>query len=152
MNVVKRALVVSLIGISSIAGYEGLKTKAYLDPVGIPTICYGYTKNVFLGMQKTQSECVYLLQEEVDLYTKYLLTYYPVGPLSQGELDAYVSFMYNVGPTAFKGSTLLKKLKLGDRIGACNELFRWVYAKGKKLPGLVARRAAENKVCLSGIK
>ena len=74
------------------------------------------------------------------------------GPLTQGELDAYTSFAYNVGLGAFQTSTLLRKLKAGDRVGACNELRRWVYAKGRVLPGLVARRAAEEKMCLSGLK
>lgn len=146
----KRAIAVSAIGIASIAGYEGLKTVAYLDPVGIPTICYGYTKDVFLGMTKTVSECQFLLKEEIEATTQHILSVYK-GPLSQGELDAYVSFAYNVGTGNFDNSTLLKKLKAGDRIGACHQLKRWVYAKGKKLKGLVARRAAEMKVCLSGL-
>lgn len=147
---VKRAIAVSTIGIASIAGYEGLRTVAYKDPVGIPTICYGYTHNVFMGMQKTEKECVILLEEEVQRFTDGVLKAYK-GPISQGELDAYVSFAYNVGLGAFEKSTLLRKLKAGDRRGACDELLRWVYAKGKKLPGLEARRKAENKTCHSGI-
>jgi lysozyme len=151
VNVVKRAVAVSAIGIAAIAGYEGLRTTAYLDPVGIPTICYGYTENVFLGMKKTKSECVVMLQEEVDRFTKDVLRISQV-PLSQGELDAYVSFAYNVGSGNFQRSTLLQKLRAGDREGACKQLTRWVYAKGKQLPGLVARRAAEMKVCLEGVR
>lgn len=149
-NLIKRAVAVSIAGITAIAGYEGISLIAYKDPVGIPTICYGYTHNVFMGMTKTKEECVYLLQEEIDRFTKGVLALYS-GPISQGELDAYVSFAYNVGLGAFQTSTLLKKLRAGDRIGACNELTRWVYAKGKKLPGLVARRDAERKTCLSGL-
>ena len=141
MNIVKRAVAVSAIGIASIIGYEGVSTIAYPDAVGVPTICYGYTENVFLGMSKTKQECVYLLKKEIDKRTKYILDNYS-GPITQGELDAYVSFSYNVGIGAFSRSTLFKKLKSGDHIGACNELLKWVYAKGKKLPGLVARREA----------
>ena len=148
---IKRAVQVSAIGIASIAGYEGLSTVAYKDPVGIPTICYGYTENVFMGMKRTKEECVYILQTEVDKFTEGFLKRY-TGPLSQGELDAYVSFVYNVGLGALDRSTLLKKLKSGDRVGACNELKKWVYAGGKKLNGLVARRNAENKMCLQGLK
>lgn len=148
---IKRAVQVSAIGIASIAGYEGLSTVAYKDPVGIPTICYGYTENVFMGMKRTKTECQYMLKAEVDKFTKGVLATYK-GPLSQGELDAYVSFTYNVGLGAFERSTLLKKLKSGDRAGACNELTKWVYAGGRKLNGLVARRNAEKKMCLQGLK
>lgn len=147
MNLIKKATVVSAIGIASIAGYEGLRTQAYLDPVGIPTICYGYTENVVLGMTKTVSECVFMLEEEIKKYTKQVLKYTKV-PLTQGELDAYVSFTYNLGVGAYQRSTLLKKLNAGDRVGACNELLRWVYAGNKILPGLVARRKAERVSCL----
>lgn len=150
MNLLQRVVSVSAIGIASIMGYEGVSLVAYPDPVGIPTICYGYTENVFSGMTKTKKECVYLLQTEIDKFTEGILKLYS-GPLTQGELDAYVSFAYNVGLGAFERSTLLAKLRSGDRIGACNELKRWVYAKGQKLPGLVARRGAENKTCLSGL-
>lgn len=151
MNLVKKAIAVSAIGIASIAGYEGLRTVAYKDVVGVPTICYGYTQGVFLGMTKTKTECVYLLEEEIKRFTKGVLAAYN-GPLTQGELDAYVSFSYNLGLGAFQKSTLLRKLKAGDRVGACKELKRWVYAGGKVWPGLVARRAAEEKACLSGLK
>lgn len=150
MGIVKKAVAVSAIGIASIAGYEGLRTKAYLDPVGIPTICYGYTQNVFLGMTKTKEECVVLLQEEVNNFTQAVLRHSKVD-LSQGELDAYVSFTYNVGEGAFARSTLLKKLNSGDRLGACKELLKWVYAGKKVLPGLVARRKAESKTCENGV-
>src|SRR5690554_6783343 len=110
MNLIKRAIAVSVIGIASIAGYEGVSTVAYPDPVGIPTICYGYTTDVFLGMTKSKEECVYLLHEEIDRFTEGVLKVYK-GPITQGELDAYVSFAYNVGLGAFESSTLLKKLK-----------------------------------------
>lgn len=151
MNIaIKRAIAVSTIGIASIAGYEGLRTAAYLDPVGIPTICYGYTTDVFLGLTKTKEECIYMLEEEVDKFSKGVLKAVKV-PLTQGELDAYTSLAYNIGLGAFQSSTLLRLLNNGERVKACNQLNRWVYAGGKKLPGLVARRQAETKTCLSGL-
>jgi lysozyme len=64
---------------------------------------------------------------------------------------AYTSFTYNVGVGAFEKSTLLRKLNGGDRVAACNELPRWVYARGVKLPGLVNRRREEQALCLSGL-
>lgn len=145
------ATVISAAGLSLIAGAEGLRNFAYKDPVGIPTICYGHTGNVKMDDWKSDKECLLLLKQDAKTHCDDVLRYTKV-PLSQGELDAYCSFTYNVGAANFKSSTLLKKLNAGDRIGACNELGRWVYAGGKVLRGLQIRRAEETKVCLSGVQ
>jgi lysozyme len=138
------------IALSAVAGFEGLRTTAYNDPVGIPTICFGYTHDVELGDRATPEQCQQLLTDEVVKYA-HDVSNLSVVPLSHEEKAAYTSFAYNVGTGAFERSTLLKKLNAGDRRGACNELPRWVYAKGIKLPGLVKRRAAERELCLSGL-
>lgn len=57
------------------------------------------------------------------------------------------SFAFNVGMTAFSRSILLKKLNVGDRAGACEEIKRWVYTGGKVWRGLVSRREAESALC-----
>lgn len=138
-------------GLLFIAGFESLRTEAYLDPVGIPTICYGSTKNVGLGLTKTKEECWELLEKEAREFSDGVVESLPyLVVVSQDELDAYTSFAYNVGLGAWNTSTLLKKLKRGDREGACNELPRWVYADGKRLNGLVRRRADEQTMCLRG--
>ncbi len=64
-------------------------------------------------------------------------------PLTQGQWDALSSFVYNLGPGALEKSTLLRLLNAGDYSGAAAQFDRWVYASGKKLSGLVKRRAAE---------
>jgi lysozyme len=138
------------IALTAVAGFEGLRTTAYIDPVGIPTICFGHTAGVEIGDQKTVAECEALLTDEVVDFGLQVSNRAKV-PLSHPEQAAYTSFAYNVGIGAFEQSTLLRKLNAGDRVGACNELSRWVYAKGIKLPGLVKRRAAERELCLSGL-
>ncbi|RIQ11209.1 lysozyme, partial [Bordetella avium] len=65
---------------------------------------------------------------------------------------ALASFVYNVGPGAYGGSTLTRKLRAGDLAGACRELPRWVYAGGNKLRGLERRRDAEMRICLSDLQ
>jgi len=70
-------------------------------------------------------------------------------PMTQGEYDAFVKFTFNVGNRAFCNSTLVRKFNAGDNVGACNELSKWVYVKGVKVNGLVNRREAEKKLCLS---
>lgn len=136
--------------LSAIAGFEGLRTAAYLDPVGIPTICFGHTASVQIGDVKTVRQCEELLTDEVITFGLDVANM-TTTPLSHEEMAAYTSFAYNVGTGAFSSSTLLRKLNAGDRVGACNELTRWVYAKGIKLPGLVKRRAEERELCLSGL-
>jgi lysozyme len=131
------------------AQHEGLRLAAYLDPVGVPTICYGDTEGVHLGQKKTKEECDTLFEARLGFFAYGVDAL--VGPEMKPETHAALtSFAYNVGLGAFTGSTLLKKLNAGDLPGACNELPRWTYAKGKQLPGLVKRREAERKLCLSG--
>ncbi|WP_338576288.1 lysozyme [Pseudomonas canadensis] len=151
----QRILAVSLAGATGMAGvlvsnFEGRSLVAYLDPVGIPTICEGVTRGVRLGQTKTPAQCDALLQQE--------LTIAMVGvdrnvtsPQPETRRAALASFVYNVGEPQFKASTLLRKLNAGDVRGACAELSRWVYAKGQKLQGLVNRRAAERELCEMGL-
>lgn len=126
--------------------YEGDELQAYLDPVDIPTICYGHTEGVKLGQTKTQEQCEALLKGElgnVIAQIDLLVT----APLPATRLAALGSFAYNVGLGNFKKSTLLRRLNAGEGAAACSELDRWVYAGGKKLPGLVSRRTTERWVC-----
>jgi lysozyme len=68
-------------------------------------------------------------------------------PLHQYEYDAYVSLTYNIGPRAFCGSTLVKRLNQSDYSGACLEILKWDKFKGKPLPGLTKRRQEEYLKC-----
>lgn len=147
----KRLLVGSVLALSIpvIKFYEGYHPKAYIDPVGILTACYGHTGDV---VRKTynQTECEKLLTDDV-LKALEGVNRNVLIEITKEERAAYTSFVFNVGEGAFRKSTMLKKLNSGDRIGACNELSKWVYAGGKKLNGLVKRREAERKLCLTRI-
>tara|TARA_R110000765_G_scaffold244631_2_gene346850 strand:+ start:1718 stop:2179 length:462 start_codon:yes stop_codon:yes gene_type:complete len=134
---------------SLVAYFEGYRATAYLDPVGIPTICYGHTATAKMGQTKTQEECDELLRGDLGSAVNAVNAELPDAP--EMTKAAFASFAYNVGNGAFRRSTLLRKAKAGDLVGACNELPRWVYAKGKKLAGLVNRREAERELCLEGI-
>lgn len=151
MNIRTRALAGALaVGIPLVGAYEGRNLFAYLDPVGIPTICDGITRGVQLGQSKTPAECDALLTAElgqaITLVDQLVVTSQP-----DTRRAALGSFVYNVGGTKFASSTLLRKLNAGDVPGACAELSRWVYAKGRKLGGLVRRRAAERELCEVGL-
>ena len=130
--------------------YEGYEPNAYRDPVSIPTICYGHTGTARMGQTLSQADCTELLQADLGH------AFSAVDRRAQVELPpptraALASFVYNVGEGNFARSTLLRKLNAGDLHGACYELSRWVYAGGRKLNGLVKRRATERELCLSGL-
>ena len=129
-------------GIEAIKQYEGTRTVAYLDAVGVPTICTGSTRKVFIGQTATLAQCEERLVQDATYAGKGVAHGVKV-KLTQGQYDALVSFVFNLGETQFYKSTLLRKMNAGDCFGAAAEFNRWVYAKGKRLKGLVKRRAAE---------
>jgi lysozyme len=145
--VAARGLVAAL---ALVGGFEGLRTVAYLDPVGIPTICFGEIENVRMGQKASIAECEDKLATRILEYDDAVVGCLGETP-QRGPRVAFVSFAYNVGTGAFCGSTLARKYKAGDLEGACAELDRWVYAKGVKWPGLVKRRAQERRICESAL-
>lgn len=135
------------IAVAAVAGFEGLRTAAYLDPVSVPTICFGETKGVKMGDRATVDECKTMLADSLMEANEAVerCTHTPMSPNRQAAL---VSFTYNVGGHAYCTSTLVKRINAEDP-QACEELKRWVYAKGIKLPGLVKRRDQEERLCES---
>ena len=131
--------------------WEGFRSEAYLDPVGIPTIGYGtirYPDGRKVGLGDTISEQVaeaFLLQDCEKFaqgVTDALST-----AINQNQFDALVSFTYNLGIGAFETSTLRRKINARKFDEAAEEFDRWVYATvngvKKKLEGLVNRRRDE---------
>lgn len=129
-------------GLSLIKKYEGCELKAYQDSVGVWTIGYGHTKGVQEGDMITKDDAEYMLQEEMIEYEGYINDMVEV-PLQQCQFDALVSWVYNLGPTNLKNSTLLKILNEGDYDGTPYQIKRWNKAGGQVLEGLVRRREAE---------
>lgn len=136
--------------VGCVAGFEGLRQVAYLDPVGIPTVCFGETEGVRLGDQYSAEDCRRMLGERVLEFGAAVDRCVTV-PLPPSRKAALTSFAYNAGADAFCRSTLVRKLNAGDTVGACNELSRWVKAGGITLPGLVKRREQERKLCMEGV-
>jgi len=123
--------------------FEGLMTKPYLDPIGIPTVCYGDTHAVMRTY--TPAECKSMLLASMAEHGAQIAPCLS-DALPDHQKAAALSFAYNVGSGAFCGSTFVRKLNAHDP-SACAELSRWVMAGGKQLPGLVRRRAAERALC-----
>jgi lysozyme len=129
------------------AQFEGKSNTAYLDMVEVPTICYGTTRRVRLSDVRTDTECLAFLRTEVDRIDA-LLSKEVSTPLQDNERAAILSWIYNVGDGNFLHSTLLHELKAGNVPAACNQLPKWVYARGNRIPGLIKRRAQERLLCL----
>jgi lysozyme len=149
---VAASLVLSAAGATALVSYEGQVNAVYLDPVGIPTACVGHTATVThadVGKALSDDVCRQLLASDTRAAAETVRHGVQV-QLTQAQFDALVSFVFNVGPTNFNSSTLLRKLNAGDCYGAGREFARWVYAKGKKLKGLVTRRAAERQMFETG--
>lgn len=136
-------------GIALIQGYEGLRLSAYRDSVGVLTIGYGHTgADVKQGMTITRDEAERLLRDDLHDAESAVEKAVRV-PMTQGQFDALVSFVFNLGAGRLQTSTLLRKLNDRNYIGAADEFPRWNKAGGKVLAGLTARRGAERALFLS---
>lgn len=136
-------------GVALVQQHEGLRLAAYLDPVNIPTVCYGSTAGVRLGQVYTEAQCKEILKKDLrtaEAAVKRLVTV----PITQGQYDALVSFTFNVGSGNLASSTLLRYTNSGMCYEAARQFDRWVYAKGQRLPGLVKRRHDERGLFEAG--
>lgn len=135
--------------VEHIKEFEDLRLEAYLPtPNDVWTIGYGHTKDVKKGDSISEAEAESLLYEDLQWAEAAVNRLVTVG-INQNQFDALVSFVFNIGESQFKNSTLLRKLNAGDYEGAANEFPRWNKQKGKVLRGLVRRRASEMELFLS---
>ena len=130
--------------------HECLSLKAYRCPSGVLTIGYGHIKNVKTGDVINKDLADRLFVEDVEDVERLLDAERYSSMLSQGQYDALVSFIFNLGWSKFRSSTLRKKLLVNvDDFSIPNEFRRWVYGTDPKsgvkikLPGLVKRREWE---------
>lgn len=138
-------MIVSDKAIALIKDFESLQLKAYLCPANIWTIGYGHTRNVKQGDEISVYQAERYLRADLVQFEQDVNRLVRV-PLTQGQYDALISFVFNVGCRAFSTSTLLKKLNSRDYDGAANEFARWKFAKGRALPGLERRRLLEKRL------
>ena len=129
--------------------FEGCRLEAYLDEAGVPTIGYGHTKGVRMGDKISDYWARNLLKEDVEYFAQRVER---LGVCrTQGQLDALTSFVFNLGIGQLRKSTLLRVIKRqGPAADIKREFMRWVYAGGKKMPGLEKRRSWEAERFLEG--
>ena len=146
-------MVVSLFGVDLICSFEGKRLAAYDDGVGVWTIGFGTTVypngiKVKKGDTCTEAQAKAFMAHDLKKFEAAVNNAVTV-PLSQNQFDALVSLAYNIGTDAFSKSTLVKKLNANDIRGAADQFDVWVNAGGKRMQGLVNRRAREKALFIS---
>ena len=122
--------------------FEGCHLRAYVCPAGVWTIGWGATgRGVGPGVTWTQAQADARLEQDAQAFARAVETMTP--GLQPRELCALADFAYNLGVGAYRGSTLRRRVDARDWEGARVQLARWVYGGGRRLLGLVRRRAAE---------
>ena len=133
--------------------YEGCELQAYVCASGIKTVGYGHTgPDVHMGMTITQEQADQLLRDDLQRFEKAVADQIDVS-LTQHQLDALVSWSFNVGTGAMSESTLRRRLNQGEDVNLVlsQELPKWCKGANGPLPGLVKRRDAEVKLALEGV-
>lgn len=145
-------------GVDHLRAWEGVRYRPYKDVAGLLTIGVGHllTKSELLsgelniggklvpyGTDPLSDESVNdLLRQDIVRSESAVASLVKV-PLTQGQFDALVSFVFNIGPGAFRKSTLLRELNLGHYDAVPGQLRLWRRAGGEVVRGLQNRREAE---------
>jgi lysozyme len=147
--------------------WEGVRTVAYRDIVGVWTICWGETKGVHAGLRKTLAEC------DAMLLARVIADYYlPLIDNGRNFINApdslqasMISGAYNFGTGTVQprrgqlGSTaMVVHIPAGNWRAACEAQTAWNKAGGQVVKGLVnrremgdAQRLGEAELCVSGL-
>lgn len=150
-----------LIGVASaalIGGatlWEGTKYDPYYDVAGVPTVCMGYTgPGITFGKRYSHEECTKLLKQELVEHGNGVLQCI-TRPMKENEYNAFTLMAYNIGVSAFCGSTTARLFNSGNSQLACDRIAfasdgspNWSYAGGKFYKGLHNRRLYERSMCL----
>lgn len=121
------ALALSAAALVGLAVDEGYRSNAYPDPVhgaAVPTIGFGTTQGVKLGDTTTPVAALRRKLTDLRAYEGALKRCVLV-PLHQHEYDAFINLSYNIGPSAFCGSAIVRKLNALDYPGACEAILNW---------------------------
>lgn len=138
-------------GIAKLKLEEGEKLTGYKDTRGIPTVGVGHTglvdgMPVSVGMVITKEKSTELLRSDLK-WVKKSIADNVKAPISQNQYDALCSLIFNIGASAFVGSTVLRKLNAKDYSGAADAFLMWKKA-GKDLDILLPRRKRERELFL----
>lgn len=138
--------------ISFVGTWEGLKLSAYRDVVGVPTVCYGETLGVSLGDRYTKEQCDSMLVRRLSEFERGVSSCIQTwDELPVKTKISIVSWSYNVGVGGACKSTAVKRFNAGQFRSGCDAMKWWNKAGGRKIQGLVNRRASEHKLCVEDL-
>lgn len=136
--------------LNKVKEFEGLRLNSYRCPAGVWTIGYGHTSHVTANMCITKCQADELLLSDLtSVFLQLKSCCKSFDTWHRGLRFALIDFVFNVGISSFKRSSLYKKvlnygnapfpnLKLAEF-----QFLRWVYSNGKELRGLRLRREFE---------
>lgn len=139
-------------GLLAIIAREGMKYRAYRDGGGVPTIGAGHTRGVQMGDTCTYEQAMDWLREDVAEAEATIRAHLPdeiERELPQDAWDALVSFVFNLGPQAFRNPRTRSPTGLARALLARNysevprQMKRWIFDNGERVTGLVNRRESE---------
>jgi lysozyme len=135
----------SVEGLALIKKFEGFSAKPYLCPAGRWTIGYGHvmTANERATYASIGEDWAERWLEADVVAAEHAVQQLISVPLEQNQFDALVSFTFNLGTGALQRSVLRRAINRAEKSAIPTQWMRWVRGGGKKLPGLVTRRAAE---------
>ena len=138
-----------VIAVVFVAGFEGYYGRAYKDPVGVLTICYGQTGADGANFSKvySEAECRQMLGTDLQRYDAMVHSCIRV-QLPPHREAALVSFVYNLGQGALCRGMVARQLNAGNVVAGCHAILAYDHAGGHVLAGLTRRRQAEQKLCL----
>ncbi|PTC02001.1 lysozyme [Vibrio mediterranei] len=153
-GIVPNEVVVSKKGLELIGNAEQCRLTPYTCPAGHITNGIGNThevSNETITLKKATKDWAKNIEDAQRCLQQAL----PNTRVTQGQYDAFTSFIFNTGCTRFKHNRNGTKTQIyqyvlkGKYIAACHQLNRWIYGGGVKLKGLIIRRQKETELCLS---
>lgn len=134
------ALTLSAAGFVGILQREGYSDNAIIPTKGdVPTVGFGSTEGVQLGDRTTPVAAAVRALQDSQKYEGAMKRCVRV-PLHQAEYDLYSHMAYNIGPSAFCNSTMVRRLNEENYPGACAQILEW-----KKFRGIDCSQP--NRVC-----
>ena len=141
----------SAAGLELLKKSEGFRSRIYLDVAGFPTIGYGHrllsSESFPNGIGEAQAAEILLgdVHEAEQAIERMVRV-----QLSQGQFDALVDFVFNMGQGRLASSTLLQDLNAAKYDAAGEQLLRWDHAGAEENASLKARREAEFRLWRNG--
>jgi lysozyme len=134
----------SAVGLELLKKSEGFRERVYSDVAGFSTIGFGHrltpAESYLNGITQSQAESI--LASDIAIAEEAITRLVQVS-LTQGQFDALVDFVFNLGAGRLAASTLLRYLNAGKYDDAAWQLLAWDHAGSRQLPALKLRRESE---------